>query len=176
MLKVLGEEKYSYFFDKFLEYFFTESDAQCFASLGLNAIRLPINYRHLEDDMNPRVFKKEGLKHLDRVIELVSVNGVVTFSSPLSSCPHGTYDVHADIIPPKNTDHNEKKNSAPNTGSIRSSTSTPLLVRRTPIGIAIWVSFFARCRLILSSTSISVLHKEENSADDLFSHALSRVI
>jgi aryl-phospho-beta-D-glucosidase BglC (GH1 family) len=72
MLKVLGEEKYSYFFDKFLEYFFTESDAKAFASLGLNAIRLPINYRHLEDDMNPRVFKKEGLKHLDRVIELVS--------------------------------------------------------------------------------------------------------
>ena len=31
-----------------------------------------INYRHFEDDMNPRVFKKEGLKHLDRVIELVS--------------------------------------------------------------------------------------------------------
>jgi len=30
-----------------------------------------INYRHFEDDMNPRVFKPEGLKHLDRVIDLV---------------------------------------------------------------------------------------------------------
>lgn len=30
-----------------------------------------VNYRHFEDDMNPRVFKKEGLKHLDRVIDLV---------------------------------------------------------------------------------------------------------
>jgi hypothetical protein len=91
MLKVLGEEKYLYFFDKFLEYFFTESDAQCFASLGLNAIRLPINYRHLEDDMNPRVFKKEGLKHLDRVIELVSVPPFfVSFSYDACYTPNET--------------------------------------------------------------------------------------
>ncbi|KAG8726434.1 Endo-1,4-beta-xylanase 5, partial [Ceratobasidium sp. 428] len=37
--KVLGEEKYNFFFDKFLEYFFTEKDAEFFASLGLNCIR-----------------------------------------------------------------------------------------------------------------------------------------
>lgn len=40
---VLGEEKYEYFFDKFLEYFFTEDDAAFFASLGLNCIRLPVS-------------------------------------------------------------------------------------------------------------------------------------
>ena len=40
--------------------------------LESTAGRGQINYRHFEDDMNPRVFKKEGLKHLDRVIELVS--------------------------------------------------------------------------------------------------------
>jgi len=33
-----------------------------------------INYRHFEDDMNPRVFKPEGLKHLDRVIDLVRLS------------------------------------------------------------------------------------------------------
>ncbi|KAG8913346.1 hypothetical protein FRC01_004591 [Tulasnella sp. 417] len=44
---VLGEEKYDYFFDKFLEYFFTEKDAQFFASLGFNCIRIPLNYRCL---------------------------------------------------------------------------------------------------------------------------------
>lgn len=37
--KVLGQEKYDFFFDKFLEYFFTEKDAEFFASLGLNCIR-----------------------------------------------------------------------------------------------------------------------------------------
>ena len=72
MLKVLGKEKSDFFFDKFLEYFFTEADAKFFASRGLNCIRLPFNYRHFEDDMNPRVLKESGFKHLDRVVELVS--------------------------------------------------------------------------------------------------------
>lgn len=71
MRKVLGPEKYQFFFDKWLEYFFTDSDAKFFAELGLNCLRLPFNYRHFEDDMNPRVLKESGFKHLDRVIDLV---------------------------------------------------------------------------------------------------------
>lgn len=72
MRKVLGPQKYEFFFDKWLEYFFTEADAKFFASLGLNCLRLPFNYRHFEDDMNPRVLKESGFKHLDRVVDLVS--------------------------------------------------------------------------------------------------------
>ncbi|KAF8134581.1 glycoside hydrolase family 5 protein [Boletus edulis] len=67
---VIGPAKSAFFFDKFLEYFFQEEDAKFFKSLGLNCIRLPFNYRHFEDDMNPRVLKKEGFKHLDRVVDL----------------------------------------------------------------------------------------------------------
>lgn len=78
MLAVLGKEKQEYFFDKFLEYFFTEDDAKFFASLGLNCIRLPFNYRHFEDDMNPRVLKESGFKHLDRVIELCAKHSIYT--------------------------------------------------------------------------------------------------
>lgn len=45
--KVLGQQKYDFFFDKFLEYFFTEKDAEFFASLGLNCIRYEFLYiRH----------------------------------------------------------------------------------------------------------------------------------
>lgn len=73
MRRVLGPEKYEFFFDKWLEYFFTEADAKFFAGLGLNCIRIPFNYRHFEDDMNPRVLKETGFKHLDRVIDLVRV-------------------------------------------------------------------------------------------------------
>ncbi|MCJ1309531.1 Endo-1,4-beta-xylanase 5 [Agyrium rufum] len=73
MLKVLGKESYEYFFDKWLEYYFTEKDAKFFASLGLNCIRIPFNHRHFMDDMNPGVLKVEGFKHLDRVIKLVSL-------------------------------------------------------------------------------------------------------
>lgn len=74
MRRVLGQEKYEFFFDEWLEYFFTEADAKFFAELGLNCLRLPFNYRHFEDDMNPRVLKESGFKHLDRVVDLVSVS------------------------------------------------------------------------------------------------------
>ena len=33
---------------------------------------MKVNYRHLQDDMDPKGFKEEGFKHLDRVVELVS--------------------------------------------------------------------------------------------------------
>src|ERR671929_2393144 len=46
--QVLGNDKYEFFFDRFLEYFFERDDAQFIASLGLNLLRLPINYRHFE--------------------------------------------------------------------------------------------------------------------------------
>src|ERR671933_2157426 len=45
---VLGDELYELFFDRFLEYFFTDADAEFVGSLGLNLVRLPINYRHFE--------------------------------------------------------------------------------------------------------------------------------
>ncbi|KAL4974275.1 putative glucanase [Aspergillus desertorum] len=78
MLKVLGPEKYEFFFDKWLEYFFTEADAKFFAGLGLNCIRIPFNYRHFEDDMNPRVFKEGGFRHLDRVVKLCAKHNIYT--------------------------------------------------------------------------------------------------
>src|SRR5919199_6736961 len=43
--KVLGPEKYEYFFDRFLESFFGPDDAAFIHSLGLNLLRLPVNYR-----------------------------------------------------------------------------------------------------------------------------------
>jgi len=71
MLKVLGKEKYEHFFDSWLTNFFTERDAEFFASKGMNCLRLPFNYRHFEDDMNPRVLKDGCFKQLDRVVDLV---------------------------------------------------------------------------------------------------------
>jgi aryl-phospho-beta-D-glucosidase BglC (GH1 family) len=78
MLKVLGKEKYEFFFDRFLHWFFTEKDAEFFASKGLNCLRVPFNYRHFEDDSNPRVLKESGFKHLDRVIEVCARHKIYT--------------------------------------------------------------------------------------------------
>ena len=74
----VGEELYEFFFDRFLEYFFTAADAQYIQLLGLNLLRLPVNYRHFEDDMAPFVIKEEGFKHLDRVIDLCAQHQIYT--------------------------------------------------------------------------------------------------
>lgn len=44
LLEVLGQEKYDFFFEKFLEYFFTNEDAKFLKSLGMNCVRIPIKY------------------------------------------------------------------------------------------------------------------------------------
>ena len=75
---VLGDELCGLFFDRFLAYFFTEDDARFITSLGLNLLRLPFNYRHFEDDMQPFVLKADGFKHLDRVVETCARNGIYT--------------------------------------------------------------------------------------------------
>ncbi|KAG8986119.1 hypothetical protein FRB90_004206 [Tulasnella sp. 427] len=88
MKAALGEEKYDFFFDKFLEYFFTEADAKFFASLGFNCIRIPFNYRHFEDDMNPGVYLDRGFQWLDRIINICAAEGIYTILD-LHSAPGG---------------------------------------------------------------------------------------
>ncbi|RKL20201.1 hypothetical protein BFJ68_g2910 [Fusarium oxysporum] len=96
LLKVLGREKHDFFFDKFLEYFFGEKDAEFLASLNFNCLRLCLNYRHFEDDMNPFVIKEEGFKHVDRVINLCAKYGIYTILD-LHALPGGqNQDWHCD--------------------------------------------------------------------------------
>lgn len=78
LLEVLGEKKYNLFFDTFLNSYFTEPDAQYIHSLGLNLVRIPVNYRRFEDDMNPGVIREEAFKYLDKVIELCAKNQIYT--------------------------------------------------------------------------------------------------
>jgi endoglucanase len=75
---VLGQERYEHFFDRFLEHFFTEDDARFIRSLGLNLLRVPVNYRHLEDDVRPFEIKEEGFRHLDRVVDLCAQHEIYT--------------------------------------------------------------------------------------------------
>ncbi len=75
---VLGEQKYARFFDGFLDAFFSTEDAEFIQSLGLNLLRLPVNYHHFEDDMEPFVIKDSGFRFLDRVIEMCAAHGIYT--------------------------------------------------------------------------------------------------
>ena len=75
---VLGEKKYNLYFDTFLKSYFTEPDAAYIQSLGLNLVRIPINYRLFEDDMNPGVIKEEAFAYLDSVIEICARHNIYT--------------------------------------------------------------------------------------------------
>lgn len=78
MLEVLGQEKYDFFFDKFLDYFFQPADAKFLASLGLNCVRIPINHRHFMDDLNPSVIKPEGFRLIDKIVKICADEGLYT--------------------------------------------------------------------------------------------------
>jgi endoglucanase len=76
LLEVLGLERYRRFFERFLAAFYADEDASFLASLGLNCVRIPVNYRHLEDDLRPFELRVEGLSHLDRAIKTNAGHGL----------------------------------------------------------------------------------------------------
>lgn len=85
--KTIGQEKYDFFFDRFLEYFFTDKDAAFFASLGLNAIRIPFNYRHFESDDAPGVWIEKGFQWLERAVNIVRPISFAFCASRLAEVP-----------------------------------------------------------------------------------------
>lgn len=44
----------------------------------LSLLTYRINYRHFEDDNNPRVIKESGFRHLDRVVDLCAKHHIYT--------------------------------------------------------------------------------------------------
>ncbi|MCB2411855.1 glycoside hydrolase family 5 protein [Demequina sp. TTPB684] len=76
MLDRMGQESYDAFFDEFYDAFFGEDDAAHLASLGINSVRIPFNYRHFEDDMAPFQLKEEGFARLERVVDILGRHGI----------------------------------------------------------------------------------------------------
>ena len=76
MRTTMGPESYEAFFAEFLGGFFTDADAALLADIGLTSVRIPVNYRHFEDDAAPFVLKEEGFAQLDRVITILAQHGL----------------------------------------------------------------------------------------------------
>lgn len=96
MTEVLGPEKAAFFFNRLLDYFFTEEDAQFYASLGLNCVRIAFNYRHFIDDMNPNEYKPDGFRLLDRIVDICTKNSLYVILD-LHAVPGGqNQDWHSD--------------------------------------------------------------------------------
>lgn len=96
LMRELGPERYRFFFDRFLEYFFAEDDAAFLQSLGLNVVRVPVNYRQFERDAEPGIIREEGFKHLDRVIEVCEAHGIYTVIDLHAVQGYQNQDWHSD--------------------------------------------------------------------------------
>ncbi len=76
MGRILGREKAQFFFDRLLDYFFTEEDVQAMADLGANVLRIPFNYRHFERDERPFEYLEAGFRRLDQALDWCARHGL----------------------------------------------------------------------------------------------------
>ncbi len=74
--EVLGAGKAQFFFDRMLDYFLGEDDIRFMAGLGATVLRVPMNYRHFEDDARPFEYKRSALKRLDRIVGACRRHGI----------------------------------------------------------------------------------------------------
>ena len=64
------------FFERLLPPSSPTQDAALLAGLGMNCVRIPVNYRHFESDDRPFEVIEQGFRHLDRVIDLLGAQGM----------------------------------------------------------------------------------------------------
>jgi len=71
-----GEEKRHHLMEIFRENWIRERDFEIVRSFGFNVVRLPFHYSLLEDDARPFQLRPDGLKWLDRAVEMAARNGL----------------------------------------------------------------------------------------------------
>ncbi len=76
MAHELGTDKAAFFFERMLDYFFTEDDVRFLHESGANVIRLPLNYRHFERDDAPNQYIEKGFQRLGQVLDWCEKWGV----------------------------------------------------------------------------------------------------
>lgn len=95
----LGEQRGERLFDSLLDHFFTEADVAYLASAGATVVRLPLNYRHFEDDARPGEFLPKGFERLDKALEwcgkhniyaILDLHSVQGFQSPDWHCDNSS--------------------------------------------------------------------------------------
>src|SRR5512137_564918 len=76
MARLLGTGTAQFFFDRMLDYFFSEDDVIYLKSLGTTAVRLPLNYRHFESDKQPFEYLATGFARLDQALDWCEKHGL----------------------------------------------------------------------------------------------------
>jgi hypothetical protein len=76
MANVLGAAKAEFFFERLLDHFFSEDDIAFLKQLGATVVRLPLNYRHFEDDRAPFTYREAGFNRLGQVLRWCEKHGL----------------------------------------------------------------------------------------------------
>lgn len=76
LVSLVGQSAADQFQNAVYTNFITASDFRAISEDGLTVARLPINYRMLEDDSNPFVYKPEGWAALDQAVKDAKANNV----------------------------------------------------------------------------------------------------
>lgn len=92
----MGAEAYEAFFEAFYTSFFGESDADLLARIGMNSVRIPVNYRHFEDDAAPFALKESGFARLSRVINVLASRGIYSIIDLHAAPAYQNHHWHSD--------------------------------------------------------------------------------
>lgn len=76
IIQTLGNSKGEYFFEKLLDAFLSEDDIAFIKSIGATCLRIPLNYRHFEDDATPFVYKESGFARLMWLLDVCEKHGL----------------------------------------------------------------------------------------------------
>jgi len=76
MAEVLGPAKAKFFFERLLDHFFNEDDVLYLRKVGATVVRIPLNYRHFEDDATPFKYKEAGFARLDQILSHCEKHGL----------------------------------------------------------------------------------------------------
>jgi aryl-phospho-beta-D-glucosidase BglC (GH1 family) len=76
LAEVIGSSKAEFFFERMLDYMLGEEDIKFLKECGATVIRLPLNYRHFEEDKKPFVYKESGFARLNGILDLCEKYGI----------------------------------------------------------------------------------------------------
>jgi endoglucanase len=76
LAEVLGPSPAHCFCERLLDHFLAEADLAVIHRQGANVVRLPLNYRHFEDDARPFHYLEAGLERLDRALAWCEAQGL----------------------------------------------------------------------------------------------------
>ena len=93
---MLGPEKGEFIFDSMVDNFFTEKDVEFIKSLHNNVIRIPLNYRHFEDEFTPYSYKESGFARLEQAVGWCEKHGLYVILDMHAAPGYQSTDWHSD--------------------------------------------------------------------------------